>query len=106
MTDSDLGITLEDRNIILKSLDTQEGDLFKRYKRDPLTLKLQSQIARNVGFGNVNLEFKRITKAKRKLRIKGVSEIKSIKKKLLARPIIEPEVIELPEFELDTNLDF
>ncbi len=100
-------ITLEDRVKELKKLSLFKKQVIKRSKRDPLTLKRQSNIARGVGIGNVNLEFKRINRVKVKTKERDLFSLKKQEDILLAIPLIEPKVEPISSpFELDTSVDF
>lgn len=109
----DFGITLKERDFELKELDIQKLDLFRRTKRDPLTLKLQDKIARRVGAGNVNLESKRLTGIKKRIRRTGMNDIRKqreslMKRKIKEEKIITPIPIEDPfgiNLQLDSKID-
>ncbi len=100
------GITIGERDTELSKLLSREKEIIRISRRDPLTLKLQSQISGKVGRGNVGLEFKRITKSKKRIGLRDLTQVKKERKSLLGIPIIgEPApIVDIPQIDLE--LDF
>ena len=97
-------ITIKERDLALQEILEQERKVVKKARREPLTLNLQGRIARSVGSGRVNLEFKRINKQKRLLREKELSQLRFAKQELFKIKIKqEPKKKKLDSFETDLS---
>lgn len=102
-------ITLKERNKALSDYEAEEKRIIKRARRNPLTLSLQSQIAGSVGRGNVNFEFKRLNRLKKRIKKEDLFSLnfsrgELLKRKIKEEPPIIPEIV-LPKINLNTEIN-
>lgn len=95
-------ITLEERNLALDNFLVEEKKIIKRARRDPLTLNLQFNIARTVGRGAVQREFKTLNVRKRKIKRKELFTLNLQRRNLLLKEIKIDPIISKPLIPKDT----
>jgi len=98
-------ITLEERNIALGDFLFEEKRIIKRARRDPLTLGLQFDIARSVGSGAVQREFKKLNVRKRQTKRRELFELNLQRSDLLAREIQTEPLVSGPLIPKDPLKD-